>query len=107
MISFGSILEAALLLGKVEEGVDDELTLKEARQAFAASQQETSFSNNNGVEDRVSGDRHSDKLSYPEFLEALARIGAMKWEDPRFSILQKITNCMKAVANITLEGERQ
>ena len=71
---FVNLIEKACLLGSSDAGIDDELTQKEVRQAFAAAQTEVAF----GAEERKVTSEHNlshlQLMSYPEFVEARARL---------------------------------
>ena len=56
------------------------VTLKDVRQIFSASQHDSM----NEVEDQhtqQSGDNHQELMTFPEYLEAVARLGVVKYSD--------------------------
>ena len=82
----------------------DELTPKEVRQAFASAQTEVAF----GAEEKaLQGElalSHLQLMSYPEYIEAIARVGALKWERKETDVGEKIAWTVKAIVNS--QGER-
>ena len=71
---FQMLIEDAGMVGSSGTDIDDELTLKEVRQAFAAAQTEVAF----GAEERKVTSEHNlshlQLMSYPEFVEVRARL---------------------------------
>lgn len=55
----------------------DEITLKDVRQVFSASQHDTAM---NDVElQLIKGDSHKETMVFPEFIEAIVRLGFLKY----------------------------
>ena len=79
---------------------DDELTQREVRQAFAAAQTESAF----GAEEQTLVETatlsHLQLMSYPEFIEGIARLGAMKWEEKSIALFEKVELAVNAIVGI-------
>jgi hypothetical protein len=97
---FGSIIKDAKLLERSTTTINsDELTLKDVRQAFSGAQHDSAV----GEAEKLANDEgtrssHSAQMTYPEFLEAIARIGASKWNE--VIMMKSINRAVKAVASI-------
>jgi hypothetical protein len=97
---FGSIIKDAKLLERSTTTINsDELTLKDVRQAFSGAQHDSAV----GEAEKLANDEgtrssHSAQMTYPEFLEAIARIGASKWNE--VIMMKSINRAVKAVAAI-------
>ena len=96
---FGNCIKDAKLLERTTAKTNDELTLKEVRQAFSGSQHDSAV----GEEEKkavAEGTRssHQKQMIYPEFLEAIARIGTAKWDDG--TLVYRIERAINAVAAI-------
>ena len=97
---FVNLIDAACLLGSSGTGIDDELTQKEVRQAFAAAQTESAFGAG-GADARRDGDlSHLQLMSYPEFIEGIARLGAMKWEEKSIALFEKVELAVNAIVGV-------
>lgn len=48
-------------------------------------------------EEEEGGD-DDEQMTYPEFLEGLARLAVMKYDDPRIGVPEKVRHTCKAVA---------
>lgn len=98
----------------VEQHASNTLTLKDVRQAFAASQTEVAFAAAGHKKARTphhadsrDRDAHSANtlMSFAEFIEAVARIGLIKWSGggegaDRVSVADRIQRSLSAVLNI-------
>ncbi|CAM9297287.1 unnamed protein product [Chrysoparadoxa australica] len=92
---FGLILEEARLLGG--RGKDDEeLTFKEARQAFSGAQSDL-CGDGGGSRVAIPGG-HQEQMSFAEFLEAIARVALLKWDDPNTPLFDKVEWALQSVA---------
>eukprot|EP00638_Chattonella_subsalsa_P012367 CAMPEP_0117794856 /NCGR_PEP_ID=MMETSP0948-20121206/10940_1 /TAXON_ID=44440 /ORGANISM="Chattonella subsalsa, Strain CCMP2191" /LENGTH=409 /DNA_ID=CAMNT_0005625657 /DNA_START=358 /DNA_END=1589 /DNA_ORIENTATION=- len=95
---FEKIIADAGLMGSSGGDIDDQLTQKETRQAFAGAQAGRDFHQHVVSDDGQAFEVNDDQqMDYPEFLEALARIGILKWEDDRVPCQQKIEGALSAV----------
>ena len=101
---FVNLIEKACLLGSSDAGIDDELTQKEVRQAFAAAQTESAFGAEEQTLVETANLSHLQLMSYPEYIEAIARVGALKWERKETDVGEKIAWTVKAIVNS--QGER-
>jgi hypothetical protein len=94
---FGLLIDDAGLIGSSSSDINDELTVKEVRQAFAAAQTEVAF----GAEERAlvseAALSHLQLMSYPEFIEGVSRLGALKWEEKSIPVLEKIELAVTAI----------
>ena len=98
---FQTIIKEAKLISWVYPDRADELTNREARQAFAAAQAEADASLLGADDNDIS---HMLRMDFPEFLEALARVGCLKWEDKAIPPIEKIFAVVKAVCAIELSN---
>jgi len=96
---FGNCIKDAKLLERTSNKTNDELTLKEVRQAFSGSQHDNAESD---LEKKAvaEGTRssHQSQMVFPEFLEAISRIGTAKWDEG--TVVFRIERAIKCVANI-------
>ena len=78
---FGNLISDSELMKKTSKNSNDELTTKEIRQAFSAAQHDA-IADEHEAAAVAEGTRssHLTQMTYCEFLEAIARIGASKWE---------------------------
>ncbi|CAM9401761.1 unnamed protein product [Discosporangium mesarthrocarpum] len=94
---FSMLLKDAKLLGGNKD--DEELTVMEARQAFAGAQNALC-----GEEDEhhslAPGGAAVEQMTYPEFLEGVARVAVLKWEDMSTPIIEKMGWALKCVASL-------
>jgi hypothetical protein len=97
---FQLVVEDARLLGASRADIDDELTHKEVRQAFAAAQTEVAFGAEEKHAQAAYQVSHLQLMSYPEFVEAVARVGALKWEEGAVTIFEKIEHAVTAITEI-------
>ena len=84
-----------------------DITVKDIRQIFAASQHD-SFSNSDEIElvERGGGhDSHQEQMVFAEFLEAIARLGVLKW--CRGDASTQLKSIRRAVQNCLLLGNSQ
>ena len=89
---FGKLVEDSGLIGKHTEE-QDELTIREVRQAFAGAQGEHS-------EDPGSHSLgHAHRMDFPEFIDAIARVGVLKWEKDDLPIIDKIEFACSAICH--------
>ena len=93
-------LFSACLLGSSDAGIDDELTQKEVRQAFAAAQTESAFGAEEQTLVETANLSHLQLMSYPEFIEGIARLGAMKWEEKSIALFEKVELAVNAIVGI-------
>jgi hypothetical protein len=82
------------------------VTLKDVRQIFSASQHDSM----NEVEDQhtqQSGDNHQELMTFPEFIEAIARLGVIKFSNDEVdkahfnsirSAIEKIKKCAETIS---------
>lgn len=102
---FGLILEHAHLLGGHTRG-DDELTTKEARQAFSGAQNALCGESEEqvaGLKKASSEGSSAEQMTYAEFLEAVARVAVLKWDDPATPIFSKILWALESVGKLANE----
>ena len=70
------------------------------RQAFAAAQTESAF----GAEEQTLVETatlsHLQLMSYPEFIEGIARLGAMKWEEKSIALFEKVELAVNAIVGV-------
>ena len=94
---FGNCIKDSGLLARTNAKSNDELTLKEVRQAFSSAQHDTAQSADE-IKATEEGTRssHLMQMTYCEFLEAVARIGAAKWEEG--ALMDKIGRAIDKVA---------
>mmetsp|Transcript_5508 Transcript_5508/g.11261 ORF Transcript_5508/g.11261 Transcript_5508/m.11261 type:complete len:543 (-) Transcript_5508:66-1694(-) len=97
---FGMLIEDSGLIGKTSANIEDELTLKETRQAFAAAQGEEEGAGGIGL-------KHNQMMDFPEFVEAIARLGCLKWENGPLPVLKKIEGACLAVCNAVPRGRHK
>ena len=97
---FVNLIEKACLLGSSDAGIDDELTQKEVRQAFAAAQTESAFGAEEQTLVETANLSHLQLMSYPEFIEGIARLGAMKWEEKSIALFEKVELAVNAIVGI-------
>lgn len=87
---FMSIIEAAGLMGAQDASLTDELTVKETRQAFAASQADRLGSNTTSASNQL-------RMSFPEFIEGIARVACVKWKHSHEPPNLKIQRAVEAI----------
>ena len=97
---FVNLIEKACLLGSSDAGIDDEPTQKEVRQAFAAAQTESAFGAEEQTLVETANLSHLQLMSYPEFIEGIARLGAMKWEEKSIALFEKVELAVNAIVGI-------
>mmetsp|Transcript_29114 Transcript_29114/g.43062 ORF Transcript_29114/g.43062 Transcript_29114/m.43062 type:complete len:397 (+) Transcript_29114:69-1259(+) len=109
---FERIVFEADLAGSSGGEIDDQLTTKEIRQAFSGAQAGHDFQQvvkaaaadgneeGGGAPGPAEVVNNDQQMDYPEFLEAIARIGVLKWEDDRILTHQKIEGALAAVARL-------
>ncbi|CAM9462651.1 unnamed protein product, partial [Pylaiella littoralis] len=95
---FRSILKDSGLLGGNNKE-EDELTIKEARQAFAGAQNDLCGGDSYGASPPGAGVQ-VEQMTYPEFLEGIARVAMLKWESASSSPKTKIERAIMAVASL-------
>ncbi|CAM9158668.1 unnamed protein product, partial [Scytosiphon promiscuus] len=97
---FRMILKDSGLLGGNNKE-DDELTTKEARQAFAGAQNDLCGGDSYGAT-ASSPDLgpQIEQMTYPEFLEGIARVAMLKWEDAASSPKGKIERAIGVVTSL-------
>lgn len=95
---FTGLMTDAGLLGD-GPGDEDELTTREARQAFAASQITDEDTDGDGI---IDDEDELEELVFSEFLEAMTRVAIAKWEDPDMPIRDKVELAVDAV--VVLDG---
>eukprot|EP00752_Nemacystus_decipiens_P008506 g7596.t1 len=94
--------DSGLLGGNHKE--DDELTAKEARQAFGGAQNDLCGGDPQGPPPPGAGPQ-IEQMTYPEFLEGIARVAMLKWEDAASPAKGKIERAITAV--VSLLGQEQ
>ncbi len=96
---FGNCVSDSGLLKRSNTKSNDELTFKEIRQAFAAAQHDSAIEvdEKQAVEDGGRSN-HLTQMTYCEFLEAIARLGAAKWEQG--SLYDKICRAIMKIVGI-------
>ena len=97
---FQMLIEDAGMVGSSGTDIDDELTLKEVRQAFAAAQTESAFGAEEQTLVETANLSHLQLMSYPEFIEGIARLGAMKWEEKSIALFEKVELAVNAIVGI-------
>ncbi len=65
--------------GDCEGGVNNDINLKDVRQVFSASQHDTAM---NDVENDLEDDTHKETMVFPEYIEAVIRLGFVKYSLP-------------------------
>ncbi|CAN0159239.1 unnamed protein product, partial [Ectocarpus sp. 8 AP-2014] len=93
--------DSGLLGGNNKE--DDELTAKEARQAFAGAQNDLCGGDSYEAPPPGAGPQ-IEQMTYPEFLEGIARVAMLKWEDASSSPKAKIERAINAVTSLLDDG---
>jgi len=105
---FGNFVNDAEFLGdvitsnEIGKGGKD-LTITDVRQIFSASQHDT-ISNPEEmklVEDGGERDVHLESMVFSEFIEGIARLGALKWLNPSVSYLEKIKKAVHKACSIS------
>ena len=107
LTEFGLVIEDSQLLGKVDGSFD--LTQRDVRQAFGASQMDQVYTSD-GFKSKATPKKQDTKaaaqtsnldqnqlMSFPEFLEAVARVGAVKWAALDCRIPEKLEMAIQAV----------
>ena len=61
-------------------GGKDDITLKDMRQVFSASQHDTAM---NEAENQLEDDNHQETMVFPEYIEAIVRLGFLKYSSSR------------------------
>ena len=119
---FGLVCDDAKLTGgSNNSAMNDELTAREWRQAFAASQCEMEFGADDLVKEETkaagrgggggggfggggggpsAAEREATLLSFPEFIEAVSRVGALKWEGNELTMAMKIEHTIHAIIQL-------
>ena len=94
---FGNLIADSGLMKRTSSKSQDELTKQEVRQAFSAAQHDSASDPDEKVA-VAEGTRssHLTQMTYCEFLEAIARIGAAKWEG-ELTLFKKIERAINAV----------
>jgi len=96
---FGNCIKDSGLLARTNAKSNDELTLKEVRQAFSSAQHDTAQSaDEKAAVEEGNKSSHTTQMTYCEFLEAIARIGAAKWEEG--ALMDKIGRSIDKVAEL-------
>ena len=94
VVEFVGIVDGAGLL--VGDGDGKTLSLRDARQTFAAAQSESAFSP--AVESGKTNLKQAHALmSFPEFVEAAVRIGLTKWPDSELSLADRVDRALQAL----------
>jgi len=93
---FGNCIKDSGLLSRTSTKSNDELTLKEVRQAFSSCQHDSGLTEDEKADDKGNSQNHQTQMTYCEFLEAVARIGAAKWEEG--ALMDKIGRAIDKVA---------
>eukprot|EP00903_Cladosiphon_okamuranus_P017255 g15900.t1 len=93
--------DSGLLGGNNKE--DDELTAKEARQAFAGAQNDLCGGDPQGPPAPGAGPQ-IEQMTYPEFLEGIARVAMLKWEGASSTPKDKIERAIAAVVSLLDQG---
>ncbi|CAM9247096.1 unnamed protein product, partial [Ectocarpus sp. 12 AP-2014] len=94
--------DCGLLGGNNKE--DDELTAKEARQAFAGAQNDLCGGESYEAPPPPGAGPQIEQMTYPEFLEGIARVAMLKWEDASSSPKAKIERAINAVTSLLDDG---
>ena len=93
VVEFVGIVDGAGLVG---DGDGKTLTLRDARQTFAAAQSESAFTPS--VETGKTNLKQAHALmSFPEFVEAAVRIGLTKWPDAELSLADRVDRALQAL----------
>ena len=97
---FGKLVEDSGLIGK-HTAEQDELTIREVRQAFAGSQGEHA--------EEAAGQSlgHAHRMDFPEFIDAIARIGVLKWEKDDLPVIDKIEFACSAICHAKRSGRQK
>jgi len=98
---FGNCIKDATLLERSSSKANDELTLKEVRQAFSGSQHDSAVGEQEqkAVQEGTRSS-HQKQMIYPEFLEAIARIGTAKWDDRTLVFrIERAINCVAGIVS--------
>ncbi|CAN0316267.1 unnamed protein product [Ascophyllum nodosum] len=93
--------DAGLMGGSNKE--EDELTVKEARQAFAGAQNDLCGGDSSDMPPALYPSEIGapiEQMTYPEFLEGIARVAVLKWEDASLSLKEKIRRAVTAVSSL-------
>ncbi len=77
--------------------INNDITLKDARQVFSASQHDTAI---NDVENTLlEEDDHKETMVFPEYIEAIVRLGFVKYSLPGESHDKDNYECVQRVMN--------
>ncbi|GMH95515.1 hypothetical protein TL16_g13177 [Triparma laevis f. inornata] len=94
---FGNLIADSGLMKRTSNKSSDELTKQEVRQAFSAAQHDSAAdADEKAAVAEGTRSSHLTQMTYCEFLEAVARIGAAKWEG-EITLFKKIERAIKAV----------
>ena len=89
------------MIGESSIGMNDQLTKQEVRQAFAAAQGEEGGNSSAPISGGPASLKHNQKMDFPEYVEAIARLGCLKWEEAQMPVVAKIEMACEAVAGAT------
>mmetsp|Transcript_28754 Transcript_28754/g.54282 ORF Transcript_28754/g.54282 Transcript_28754/m.54282 type:complete len:599 (+) Transcript_28754:58-1854(+) len=94
---FGNLIADSGLMKRTSNKSSDELTKQEVRQAFSAAQHDSAAdADEKAAVAEGTRSSHLTQMTYCEFLEAVARIGAAKWEG-EITLFKKIEKAIAAV----------
>mmetsp|Transcript_39812 Transcript_39812/g.124410 ORF Transcript_39812/g.124410 Transcript_39812/m.124410 type:complete len:515 (-) Transcript_39812:2070-3614(-) len=90
---FGKLLSDAGLFGEGQE-----MSAQQARQAFAGAQQEN-LSTDDG-DTATTSSSHLEQMNFPEFIEAIARVGVVNSDPEAQTIQEKIERAVEKVVQL-------
>lgn len=91
-----------------DEAKNDEVTVKDMRQVFSASQHDRT-TNDDEMKLVQKGDRdsHQTQMDFAEFLEAVARLGVIKWKDFGYTHLERIRLAVEKTCQVQGNQEQK
>ena len=76
------------------------LDVRQVRQAFAASQTDSAFGADEMSLVKEQNFNHLQLMSYPELIEGVARLGALKFEDDSIPMVGKISGAIEMILRV-------